>query len=115
MKALTDDQCREIISEREVPDEIRNSASRVAVVFTQSWCGDWRTMRRYLPRLSADEAAVYYVEYDRRPFFDEMREFKETVFGNALLPYVRYYRGGEFVNESNLVFFRRGFLKRFGG
>jgi len=115
MEALTDDQCREILSVRDVPEGIRGSASRVAVVFTQSWCQDWRTMRRYLAKLSADDASIYYVEYDRRPFFDEMREFKETVFGNALLPYIRYYRDGELVNESNLVFFKRGFLKRLGG
>ena len=37
---------------------------------------------------------------------------KEKTWGNYSIPYVRYYRDGDLVNESNFVS-RRGFLKRF--
>ena len=42
-----------------------------------------------------------------------MKSFKENVFKNAKLPYVRYYRNGNFVGDSNLIFLRRRFLKKF--
>lgn len=113
MRDLTDDECRSIMNEGEVPEPIRSAAPRVAVVFTQSWCPDWLLMRGYLSRLSESDVDVLVVEYDRRPFFREMMAFKEGTFANFEIPYVRYYRGGEFVGESNLVFTKRRFLKRF--
>jgi len=113
MQELSQDACEQTIAESEVPASIRGSSERVAVVLTQSWCPDWSVMRRYLNSLDEPGVTVYYVEYDRRPFYREMMAFKETVFGSYEIPYVRYYRGGELVSESNLVFLRRKFLKKF--
>ncbi len=98
----------------EAPESIRTEGEKVAVILTQAWCSDWKMMRRYLDRVSDEDVAIAYVEYDQEPFFAEFKEFKETGFKNGLLPYIRYYVNGELVNESNVVLFKRGFLKRFG-
>ena len=102
-----------MMSEGDVPDSVRSVTERVAVVLTQSWCPDWLAMRRYLETLDEPELTVFYLEYDRSPLFHELMAFKETVFGNDLIPYVRYYRAGTLVAESNRVFMKRRFLKKF--
>jgi hypothetical protein len=103
------------MADGEVPADVASASAKVAVAFTQSWCGDWKVMRRYLRKLADSEVTVYFVEYDRKPYFEEMKTFKETVFRNGRLPYVRYFRDGRLVSESNLVLFKRRFLKRFDG
>ncbi len=61
----------------------------------------------------AGAMAVRYVEYDRESFFEDFMEFKENVFGNRSVPYVRYYRDGELIAESNYIS-RQGFLSKLG-
>ena len=113
MQQLSHDACLRTIAERDVPESIRAADERVAVVFTQSWCPDWYVMRRYLDGPDEPGLTVFYVEYDRQPFFHDMLELKENVFANAEIPYVRYYRGGALVAESNLVFLKKKFLRKF--
>lgn len=113
MQKLSEDQCRRTIAEGEIPEEVRRADERVAVVLTQSWCPDWLLMRSYLSGLEESGVSVFFVEYDRESFFHELMAFKENVFRSMEVPYVRYYRDGALVAESNLVFSRRGFLKRF--
>ena len=113
MREFTDDECRSIIDEGSVPESIRNSGERVAAIFTQSWCGDWIVMKRYLNKVEEPSLEVFFVEYDRKPFFEEMKNFKERVYRSGTIPYVRYFRDGELVNESNLVWRRKSFVKRF--
>ena len=36
---------------------------------------------------------VFWVEYDLENFFEPFMKFKETVFGNDQVPYVRYIAG----------------------
>ena len=113
MQELSQEACLTTIAEHEVPQSARMASERVAVVFTQSWCPDWSVMRRYLDGLDEPGLTVFFVEYDRQPFFQEMMAVKETAFENYQIPYVRYYRDGALVSESNLVFMKRKFLKRF--
>ncbi len=113
MKKLTETQCQETISNGEVPADVIFGNKKVAVIFTQSWCGDWVLMRSYIQKIDDDDVSVYYVEYDKEPFYEKMRQFKETVFNNSGVPYVRYYRDGRLVAASNLVWLKRGFLDKF--
>ena len=96
-----------------IPESIRKSSDRVAVVFTQSWCGDWHLMRRYIKKIEEPSLEVFYIEYDNKPFFEEIKSFKERVFKNGMIPYIQYFRAGELVNDSNLIWRRKGFMKRF--
>jgi hypothetical protein len=55
---------------------------------------------------------VFVLVYDAVDYFDRFRRFKEDVYGNHQVPYVRYYSDGRLVNETNYVS-RRRFLKAF--
>jgi hypothetical protein len=55
---------------------------------------------------------VWTLEYDRHSDFERIRRFKEEEFGNREIPYVRYYRDGEFIGDSNFVSERK-LLERF--
>ena len=99
---LTEADCRAAIRDGDFPPAIRGSAPLTVVCLTQSWCPQWTRMRPFLDELSAEEgAACFYVEYDREPFFDDFRDFKESKFRNDQVPYLRYYRDGTLQKESN--------------
>ena len=49
------------------------------------------------------EIDVYVFVYDDSPVFDEFLAFKESVWGNNLIPYIRYYRRGRLRSESNYL------------
>jgi hypothetical protein len=61
--------------------------------------------------------SVSYIEYDIAEWKDlsheSFMEFKENHFGNLEIPYIRYYRDGVFVRDSNFVTLQ-GFLARLG-
>ncbi|MGA2545655.1 MAG: hypothetical protein ABSF43_03860 [Rectinemataceae bacterium] len=115
MKRLTTENCLALLKEGEFGSSITGAAESVAVVLTQSWCPQWGWMRAYLSSLPPDEGReVFWVEYDLENFFEPFMKFKETVFGNDQVPYVRYYRGGKLAAESNFID-RGGFLRRLQG
>ncbi len=106
-RQLTESEAKSAITAGEFEESVRGSGANVAVILTQDWCPQWTGMSRWL---DGDETAgadleidVYELEYNTVGYGDEFMRFKETVFGNALIPYVRYYRNGELVGESNYV------------
>lgn len=115
---LTAQQCEYAIEHAEFENTIIASAPRVAVILTQSWCSQWIRMRAYLNEaeslLHAENrlaTMIYYIEYDREPWFEVFMEFKENSFNNREIPYVRYYRNGKLASESNYVSLD-GFISR---
>ena len=115
MTELNDAEAMEILRSGELPGRLREAAERVALVLSQSWCPQWLAMKLWLGRLAGEEHGlkVYFLEYDRKPYFQEFMEHKETVFQNDLVPYLRYYREGRFLGDSNFCF-KEGFLDQFG-
>jgi hypothetical protein len=108
---LSGDDCKAAMRDGEIPASLIASAPGVAVVLTQSWCPQWLWMKSYLGSVAEEEGVdVYWVEYDREPYFEEFRAFKEDTFGNYEIPYVRYYRDGTFARESNYID-KGGFLR----
>lgn len=104
IRKLEEAECRSAIAMGDFGEDVRGAARRVAVVLTQGWCPQWVWMRKYLDAVaSAPDTAVFWVEYDRERFFDDFRTFKEDAFGNREIPYVRYYRDGAFVRDSNYI------------
>ncbi|MFA6505417.1 MAG: hypothetical protein WCT14_04925 [Treponemataceae bacterium] len=113
---LSESDCRSAIVAGDFNEELRTSAPAVAIVLTQSWCPQWRFMQSYLTdveKQSGDHAAIYYVEYDRESFHRDFMTFKEDIFGNREIPYVRYYRNGKLHAESNYLS-KQGFLSKLG-
>ena len=110
---LTETQIRSAIAAGEFGDDVIRSAKNVAVVMSQSWCPQWHAVSKWIDELPPDAAvSVFTVVYDEEPFGDEFMRFKETVFGNGLIPYIRYYIGGKLVKESNYTS-KDFFLKTF--
>ena len=106
MKEITDEQARYTIDNGELPDEVISAAGRVAVVLTQDWCPQWATMESYIGDLTEETESpilVYVLIYNRVPYFSDFLDFKESTWGNRQIPYVRYYRDGRLVNQTNYV------------
>ena len=115
MTKLTADHCLALMKEGDFGPDVTGAADAVAVVLTQSWCPQWAWMRSYLTALPPDGGMdVFWVEYDREAFFEPFMRFKEGVFGNDQVPYVRYYRGGKLAAQSNFID-KGGFLRNLRG
>ena len=100
IQTLTKDQLDALLREDEFPESVRLAAPKVVVIMTQDWCGQWTNMKAYLPDF-ADQAAIFSVEYNLLPDFERIMSFKEDVFDNRQVPYVRLYRDGKLVRQSN--------------
>lgn len=99
---LEDETCLQAIEQGEYPKEILESAERVIIMMTQSWCPDWWAQKLVFRDIEdKDVLKVYFVEYDKKSFRPEFTSFKETVFKNGHIPYLRFYRDGKFENGSN--------------
>lgn len=117
-RALTEAEATHAMRHGEFAAELLLSAPNIAVVLSQDWCGQWAGMKRYLqqladsPRPGDPEVWALELEYNRVAYFHEFLRHKEEVWGNDQVPYVRYYRGGDLVGESNFVS-QEGFLAFF--
>ena len=115
-RELSREQAAEAMRAGEFGEGVRRASRNVAVVLTQDWCGQWAAMDDYLQDLGARhpelELVVFQLEYNRVDYFREFLRFKEEVLGNRLIPYVRYYRDGLLIGQSNYVA-ETQFLKNF--
>jgi hypothetical protein len=75
----------------------------VAVILTQDWCPQWAFMKKWLKKLNDEGLAVYYICYNKKLYFTEFMQMKETVWQNEYVPFVLYFRDGELVNKSNFA------------
>ncbi len=104
IKPLTDDEVYHAIETGEFSVKVIHSRARVAVVMTQDWCTQWMSMRSWLDSLDeSSEIDVYEVIYNTARYFSDVLDLKENRWGNASIPYVRYYVDGRLVRESNYV------------
>jgi hypothetical protein len=108
-KPLTRAQAEHAMRHGEFDDTVTAAAPKVAVVLSQDWCGQWAAMDHYLYELSETKGegdgdlAVFHLLYNNVDYSQAFLRFKEGVWRNALIPYVRYYRNGRLVGESNFV------------
>jgi len=110
---LTAEQCAAAMRDGEFGPEVRAASDLVAVVLTQAWCPQWKMMSFWLDAaVSAAGASAFFVEYDKEDFYEPFMAWKEDVLGNRSVPYVRYYRGGVLVAESNYLS-KDGFIANF--
>ena len=106
---ITREQAMAAIDRGELPEEVVGSAEKVAVVLTQDWCPQWSAMERWIGDLESDDSSsavaidVYQLLYNREDYFRQFLSFKENVWQNRIVPYVRYYRKGRFIRDSNYV------------
>jgi hypothetical protein len=99
---LSDEQISHVVLNGEFSGEVLGSKKNVAVVMSQSWCPQWTMLNRWIDSLpDYPDLDIYIVVYDRKNYFREFMHFKETVFGNYEVPYIRYYIEGKLVKASN--------------
>jgi len=101
---LSAEQCAAAMRGDDFGQDVRGAEERVAVVMTQGWCPQWTMMSSWLDAAAhAAKSRVFYVAYDEEAFFEPFMAWKEDVLGNRSVPYVRYYRDGALVAESNYI------------
>ncbi len=103
LKKISEEQAAACIQNQEFDFEILNSKGMVAVILTQSWCPQWGALKPALENLRATDIDVWVFIYDQSGIFEEFKQFKEMVLANDEIPYIRYYRNGEFIKDSNFV------------
>ncbi len=69
-------------------------------------------MSSWVQTLEGDFSLFEFI-YNKVEYFHEFMKFKETKWNNGIIPYVRYYREGRLVHESNSVT-REEFLRSLG-
>lgn len=103
-RSLSREQVLYAINHKEFPDEVIKSCNKVVVIMTQDWCPQWKDLQRWVYNIdTAEEVNIYDIIYNKTDYFDEFRNFKENVWGNHLIPYLRYYKDGKLIDESNYV------------
>jgi hypothetical protein len=103
-KKLTMKQVRLAIDNAEFGPEVTGLKKKVAIIMTQSWCPQWTMMQDWLTDYGPDDDLdLYELVYDKNELFSEFLELKERVWKNNLIPYLRYYRDGRLVGQSNYV------------
>ena len=103
MKEISDKQASYIIENKKIPHDILQSSEKVAIVLTQDWCPQWTYMQRWLTKTEENGIKTFYLSYNNKNYYSEFMGVKEETFGNALVPYVRYYKNGNYVDDSNYV------------
>ena len=116
IRRLTENECRAAMEAGDF-DAALVSGPAAAIILTQSWCPQWRSMQAYLPKIeeTLGDVKIYYVEYDIEKWQnldnDAFMSFKENTYRNREIPYVRYYKNGVFNRDSNYISFD-GFKSR---
>lgn len=108
--AINDNEVKYIIDNKELPDSIKNSSDNVLAIFTQDWCGDWKGLKRELDaneKNSGADIAIFICMYNQSSMYEPFMKFKETIWQNELIPYLRYYKKGNFIKDSNHLPFQR--------
>jgi hypothetical protein len=99
---ITKEQALYAIKNGEFSSEVISTKSKVVVVMTQDWCPQWTFMRSWLYSLELDdEVEIYELIYNKVDYFKEFMTHKEDVWHNHEVPYLRYYKDGKLINESN--------------
>lgn len=103
-KQIIEEQARYAIENGEFDKSVIASKNKVVVILTQSWCPQWRSMDRWVYDMPTDEDIdVYELEYNKTDYFVEFRSFKENVWRNYDVPYLRFYEAGICVEQTNYI------------
>jgi hypothetical protein len=106
---LTEEQIRTALAHGEFGDDVIKANRNVAVIMSQSWCPQWFMLNLWLKTLPKEsDIHIFTTVYDQEIYQDEFMKFKETVFLNREIPYIRYYINGTFVKDTNYT--SRGFF-----
>jgi hypothetical protein len=101
-ETLSAQEALHAIRHGEFSPEVICSNKKVAVIMTQDWCPQWKSMCEWL-HLTKDDPDLHLYEmiYNQIDCFEQFLDLKENRWRNSQIPYVRYYVDGKLVCESN--------------
>lgn len=101
---LTKAQVKRAMELGDFDTDVRGAGEIVIVLMTQDWCPQWKKMASWLYDWDIDlEIHLFELVYNKTDYFQEFRAFKETLWHNYEIPYLRYYHNGKWIDESNAV------------
>ena len=99
---LTKEQALFAMKNGEFSKDIIASNNRVVIIMTQDWCPQWTNMKSWVYSQEVDyDLDVYELIYNKTDFFNEFMFHKENIWQNHDIPYLRYYKNGQLIKESN--------------
>lgn len=101
---LSADRVRDAINNGEFGSEVILSAETVVVVMTQDWCPQWHNMKSWIYGLETGKPVdIYEIVYNKEPYFKEFMSFKENIWNNHSVPYLRFYEKGGLARQTNYI------------
>ncbi len=80
------------------------SKNKVIIILTQDWCPQWVDMKSWVYKLELEEDIdIYELEYNNADYFNEFMTFKENHWKNYKVPYLRFYKEGNLVKQTNYI------------
>ncbi len=101
---MTSEQALYAVKNGEFSDEIKASYKKVVAVLTQDWCPQWGKMKSWIYDLSKElDFDLYVFEYNKSDIHNEFMVFKESKWNNDQIPYVRFYKEVNLIEETNYI------------
>lgn len=101
---LTREQALYAIKHGELESSVLTSSDVVIVLMTQDWCPQWRDMSRWVYGLeTSTDIQIYTLIYNKVDYSTDFMGFKENVWCNDQIPYIRFYKAGRLVKETNYI------------
>jgi hypothetical protein len=98
------EQAMYAIENGEFDTKMITSKNKVIVILTQDWCPQWIDMKNWVYKLELEEdIEIYELEYNKANYFNEFMSFKESHWKNYNVPYLRFYREGKLVKDTNYI------------
>lgn len=103
-KVISKEQALYAVENGEFSSDVISSKNRVIIIMTQDWCPQWHDMQRWIFDLRADEDIdIYQLIYNKTDFAQAFMDLKEGQWKNENIPYLRYYKEGKLVKQTNYV------------
>ncbi len=103
-KQINIEQAKYAVKSGEFDKDVIASKNKVILVLTQDWCSQWRSMKGWIYDMeTAEDIDIYEFEYNKTDYFDEFLSFKESHWKNDQVPYLRFYRDGAFIRDTNYI------------
>ena len=101
---MSEEQVIGALNGGEFSGEVTSSAEISVVVMTQDWCPQWIALKSWIYDIAADaDVNVYEIVYNTEDYSDKFMKFKEDVWKNSQIPYLRFYSSGKLFKETNYV------------
>lgn len=103
-KLINKEQAKYAIENGEFDKNIIASKDKVIVIMTQDWCPQWMALKCWIYEMETNEDVdIYELEYNKTDYFDEFMNFKEDRWNSHNVPYLRFYKAGNLIEETNYI------------